>query len=172
MRDPVRHGAPAGGPIGALARRCGRGTVAASSRQASLAFTSKPLRWLADRGGRGWTTATAGASAFDDAPAAACLLVDDNADMREYVGRLLAARRAGWSRRWRDGEAALAAARHDPPDLVLQRRDDAASSTASACCARSAPIAHRDRRRSSCCRRVRARRRGSKGSTPAPTTTS
>jgi signal transduction histidine kinase len=45
------------------------------------------------------------------------LVVDDNADMREYLARLLSAR-------WRvdavdDGEAALASARSQPPDLVL-----------------------------------------------------
>jgi signal transduction histidine kinase len=45
------------------------------------------------------------------------LLADDNADMREYVGRLL-------SRHWTveavgDGNAALTAARARPPDLVL-----------------------------------------------------
>jgi signal transduction histidine kinase len=45
------------------------------------------------------------------------LVADDNADMREYLARLL-------SRRWRvevarDGQAALEAARRQPPDLVL-----------------------------------------------------
>ena len=45
------------------------------------------------------------------------LVVDDNADMREYLARLLATR-------WRvevfaDGAAALASARAQPPDLVL-----------------------------------------------------
>jgi signal transduction histidine kinase len=45
------------------------------------------------------------------------LLADDNADMREYVRRLL-------GRHWTvetvaDGEAALAAARERPPDLIL-----------------------------------------------------
>jgi signal transduction histidine kinase len=45
------------------------------------------------------------------------LVVDDNADMREYLARLL-------STRWRvevvgDGKAALASARNQPPDLVL-----------------------------------------------------
>ena len=45
------------------------------------------------------------------------LVVDDNADMRDYLGRLLSAR-------WQvevvaDGETALASARRDLPDLVL-----------------------------------------------------
>lgn len=51
-----------------------------------------------------------------DAPARV-LLVDDNADMRDYVGRHL-------ERHWRveaveDGEKALAAATQNPPDIVL-----------------------------------------------------
>ena len=45
------------------------------------------------------------------------LIADDNADMRDYLARLL-------STRWRvevaeDGQAALASARNQPPDLVL-----------------------------------------------------
>jgi signal transduction histidine kinase/DNA-binding response OmpR family regulator len=45
------------------------------------------------------------------------LLADDNADMREYVTRLLSQR---WSvRAVADGMAALDAVRSDPPDLVL-----------------------------------------------------
>jgi DNA-binding response OmpR family regulator len=53
------------------------------------------------------------------APAAArVLLVDDNADMRAYVTRLLAGR--GWAvLAAGDGDEGLAAARRDPPDLVL-----------------------------------------------------
>ncbi|MCY7313460.1 MAG: response regulator, partial [Pseudoxanthomonas sp.] len=45
------------------------------------------------------------------------LLADDNADMREYLSRLLGGRYAVQA--VSDGEAALAAARRDPPDLVL-----------------------------------------------------
>jgi CheY-like chemotaxis protein len=45
------------------------------------------------------------------------LLVDDNADMRDYVARLLSERYAVQT--VPDGEAALAAALSDPPDLVL-----------------------------------------------------
>jgi signal transduction histidine kinase len=55
--------------------------------------------------------------ALDVRPGARILLADDNADMREYVGRLL-------RERWRvetvsDGVAALEAARRERPDLVL-----------------------------------------------------
>ncbi|HEX5746832.1 MAG TPA: ATP-binding protein [Archangium sp.] len=54
---------------------------------------------------------------MDIVAGARILLADDNADMREYVGRLLA-------ERWQvetapDGVAALEAARTRPPDLVL-----------------------------------------------------
>ncbi|RKH28374.1 ATP-binding protein, partial [Corallococcus sicarius] len=45
------------------------------------------------------------------------LLADDNADMREYVGRLLGAH--GTVEAVADGEAALAAALAHPPDLIL-----------------------------------------------------
>ena len=45
------------------------------------------------------------------------LLADDNADMRDYVSRLL---RPGYEvTAVTDGQAALAAARHEPPDLIL-----------------------------------------------------
>lgn len=45
------------------------------------------------------------------------LVVDDNADMRAYLGRLLSAEYQ--VRLFGDGRAALEAARADPPDLVL-----------------------------------------------------
>src|SRR5262249_55932983 len=51
------------------------------------------------------------------APRGRVLVADDNADMREYITRLL---RAHWDvEAVDDGEAALAAARRAPPDLVL-----------------------------------------------------
>ena len=65
-------------------------------------------------------TATAGATTSEVAQAqsARLLVVDDNADLREYMGRIL--RAAGHDvRTAADGEAALAAARAEPPDLVL-----------------------------------------------------
>ncbi|MGK3997537.1 ATP-binding response regulator [Sorangium sp. So ce1024] len=56
-------------------------------------------------------------AAIDAAPAARILLADDNADMREYVGRVL---RERWTvEAVADGAAALASARANPPDLVL-----------------------------------------------------
>ncbi|MDR7276364.1 ATP-binding protein [Catenuloplanes atrovinosus] len=51
-------------------------------------------------------------------PAAEILVVDDNADMRAYLTRLLTAQ--GWSVRTAgDGEAALRSILADPPDLVI-----------------------------------------------------
>lgn len=56
-------------------------------------------------------------SAPNDAPVARILIADDNADMREYLVRLLAPR---WTvDAVEDGQAALEAARRHPPDLVL-----------------------------------------------------
>jgi signal transduction histidine kinase len=58
------------------------------------------------------------ASGVSSAPAARLLVVDDNADLREYMSRIL--RAAGHDVRLAaDGEAALEAARAEPPDLVL-----------------------------------------------------
>jgi PAS domain S-box-containing protein len=74
-------------------------------------FVSEALRWVPE--------ADAEPEAAPDAgPAGGHVLVaDDNADMRQYLQRLLAphytVRAVG------DGEAALAAAREDPPDLVV-----------------------------------------------------
>src|SRR6202000_1582943 len=58
------------------------------------------------------------ASGGSTTPAARLLVVDDNADLREYMSRIL--RAAGHDVRLAaDGEAALQAARAEPPDLVL-----------------------------------------------------
>ncbi|WP_437814027.1 ATP-binding protein [Sorangium sp. So ce1078] len=56
-------------------------------------------------------------AALEAGPPARILLADDNADMREYVGRVL---RERWTvEAVADGAAALKAARECPPDLVL-----------------------------------------------------
>ncbi|KYG07913.1 histidine kinase [Sorangium cellulosum] len=56
-------------------------------------------------------------AAIEAAPAARILLADDNADMRDYVGRVL---RERWTvEAVADGVAALESARACPPDLVL-----------------------------------------------------
>jgi signal transduction histidine kinase/DNA-binding NarL/FixJ family response regulator len=86
------------------------------SPQAS-AYTEETLRWLPDA-----DTGDSPAPAMTDRqeskhPRARILFADDNADLRQYVKRLLSAHHdiqlAG------NGEAALAAARANPPDLVL-----------------------------------------------------
>ena len=90
-------------------------------------FVEEALRWLpdGDRNGtivpeqRERSSATASAGAASLAGLGSRILVaDDNADMREYVGRLL--RADGWHvESAPDGAAALASARLRPPDLVL-----------------------------------------------------
>ena len=98
------------------------------------------------------------------------LVVDDNADMREYVAGLLADELPGRARP-RDG---VDGARRGPGAAArpgAHRRDDAADGRLRA--ARRAAAPTRDRRtcRSSCCRPGPARRAPSRASTPAPTTT-
>jgi PAS domain S-box-containing protein len=94
------------------------------------AFVEEALRWLPDesetparerrhplvRAARGEDAS--GASEPVATPASTrVLLADDNADMRQYVRRLLSGRYVVET--VADGEAALAAARENPPDVVL-----------------------------------------------------
>ena len=92
---------------------------AASSAVGSETFVKEALRWLADGSENGdWTGAVPSApSVAEDSHTERILLADDNADMREYVARLL-------GERYRvtavaNGEEALEAAMSDPPDLIL-----------------------------------------------------
>jgi signal transduction histidine kinase/DNA-binding NarL/FixJ family response regulator len=99
------------------ARRADEGSAAGArvardaAAVAARPYVLEALRWLPE-------AAAARAGARDRVPAAARILIaDDNADMREYVSRLLADR-------WivesvGDGEAALEAARARPPALVI-----------------------------------------------------
>nr|MBA3847513.1 response regulator [Planctomycetota bacterium] len=93
---------------------------AAPARARDESFAQEALRWLPDGGAE--HNAPEGAEQ-DEGDGAALgirpriILADDNADMRDYVRRLLASR-------WRvevvaDGAAALAAARAEAPDLIL-----------------------------------------------------
>jgi signal transduction histidine kinase/DNA-binding response OmpR family regulator len=93
------------------------GGIAVPSALPASHYALEVLRWLPSEDG---------AAALRDAPppdpgcAVALpriLLADDNADMRDYVSRLLSERYAVQT--VPDGEAALAAARSNPPDLVL-----------------------------------------------------
>ncbi|MEP6990540.1 MAG: ATP-binding protein, partial [bacterium] len=91
------------------------------------AFVEEAMRWLPARDAGAMTgelvvdEADAGAAGTLPAPpvhAARIILADDNADARDYVGRLL--RGHGWDvYACADGARALSAARADPPDLVL-----------------------------------------------------
>jgi signal transduction histidine kinase len=83
-------------------------------------FVEEALRWLPNTTSASVVSAgdPTAAPLVDDAPLAArILVVDDNADMREYLTRVLA-------RDWTvetavDGEAALAAVRSHRPDVIL-----------------------------------------------------
>jgi signal transduction histidine kinase len=84
------------------------------------AYVEQALRWLPDDG-YGFSPADIpadGSAPEGAAPAARILLADDNADMRQYVARLLAAQ--GWKvDAVPDGAAALEAIRVNRPDVVL-----------------------------------------------------
>ncbi len=93
--------------------------TAASAR--AEAYVQEALRWLPDAG-EDASASLAGEEldsfgvAGDTGPH--ILLADDNADLRNYIGRLLTA--AGYRvQAVADGEAALAIARQKAPDLVL-----------------------------------------------------
>ena len=78
----------------------------------SAPFVAEAGRWLANRNG-----SDAGEDLKGEPGRARVLLADDNADMREYVARLLGTR---WDvTAVADGMAALTSALTEPPDLVL-----------------------------------------------------
>ncbi|RPE81431.1 ATP-binding protein [Vulcaniibacterium tengchongense] len=85
------------------------------------AYVEEARRWLPDAAGSAAAQSVADSLAdilaHAGAERARVLLADDNADMRDYVRRLLGARYEVEA--VADGEAALAAARRRRPDLVL-----------------------------------------------------
>jgi signal transduction histidine kinase len=97
----------------------GPGPERSSSAVYTTAFVEEALRWLPESG------AATGSLGDGRAPVAAAdeararlVVADDNADMREYVARLL--RQRGWDvATVADGASALELVRRDPPDLVL-----------------------------------------------------
>ena len=100
--------------------------VAAGTRSTSgvaAPYVQEALRWVPDEPGSegdGMTLATDSAvvPVAGAAGSARVLVADDNADMREYLARLL--RGAGYQvRTVSDGRHALEAARVDVPDLVI-----------------------------------------------------
>ncbi len=94
--------------------------AAAPARQVTghqaKAFISEALRWLPDQAGAD-TLPPDGTKEEDATLRPRIILADDNADMREYISRLLAERYEVIS--VADGQAALDAARGMRPDLVL-----------------------------------------------------
>jgi PAS domain S-box-containing protein len=87
-------------------------------------FVEEALRWLPGEGAQVSDRevlrdlAESRQSASNEAHAHSILLADDNADLRDYIGRLLSDR--GYSvQTVADGEAALAALREDRPDLLI-----------------------------------------------------
>jgi signal transduction histidine kinase len=100
--------------------RIGASRTRVSTGLSGEVYIEEALRWLPADATRPSPSQPAPSSATDGEPAAAryrVILADDNADMRDYVARLL-------SERFRvesvaDGLTALAAARRDKPDLIL-----------------------------------------------------
>ena len=93
------------------ADRIGAVRLPASSPGTARAFVAEALRWLPDAADPTRTGPT------NAPPRPRILLADDNADMRDYVRRLLGARYDVEA--VADGQAALEAAARTPPDLVL-----------------------------------------------------
>jgi signal transduction histidine kinase/DNA-binding response OmpR family regulator len=111
-------------PLGS--RHLPQAQVGPATRQASTAigaqsFIEEALRWLPDAAADDeqviWDVPAGAPTDAESAGRARILLVDDNADMRDYVRRLLATRYDVETAE--DGEAALAAIARRPPDLVL-----------------------------------------------------
>jgi signal transduction histidine kinase/DNA-binding response OmpR family regulator len=91
--------------------RIGASRTLPSTAIGAAAYVQEALRWLPDAG------VVAGQPLAAAAQGARILVADDNADMRQYVVRLLSSR---WSvEAVADGEAAVAAARRQKPDLIL-----------------------------------------------------
>ena len=106
--------------------RIGARRALASTLSRADAFVQEALRWLPAGDGTSVSDAVIEGAAHSAAVVSAAegvergrvLLADDNADMRDYLGRLLA-RRGYDVEAFADAEAALAAATRRKPDLVL-----------------------------------------------------
>ena len=95
-------------------------------KSAADAFTAEANRWISIEPEEGRSAVDLSNRARNSIPdsefSARIIVIDDNADMREYVKRILSKRAPG--NRWTvdaysDGKAALDAARENLPDLVL-----------------------------------------------------
>ncbi|WDT74283.1 MAG: ATP-binding protein [Candidatus Manganitrophus sp.] len=99
------------------ADRIGGTRTQASTATGAAPYVEEALRWFPEARSAHPGVRNEEAALSGMLPSARILLADDNADMREYVKRIL-------SRHWtieavQDGAAALAAARERAPDLVL-----------------------------------------------------
>ena len=95
------------------------GRSLASTALKADAFVEEALRWLPEEAARG-ESVSAGLETPQETPqrsGARVLVADDNADLREYVRRLLGARYEVQAAA--DGAAALEAARRNAPDLIV-----------------------------------------------------
>jgi PAS domain S-box-containing protein len=104
------------------AERLGEARSQAHTSAQAVSFLEEALGWRPnqvpdDTSETVEQLAPAGASAPTNLPTARILLADDNADMRDYIRRLLPLQYQVQA--VADGEAALAAIRAHPPDLVL-----------------------------------------------------
>ena len=99
------------------ADRIGAARALASTAASVDAFVDEALRWLPDREAPSPAQLPPVAAGAVSETRKRILLADDNADMRDYVRRLLAGSFDVES--VADGRAALAAALSSPPDLVL-----------------------------------------------------
>ncbi|ACD21392.1 response regulator [Paraburkholderia phytofirmans] len=110
-------------PSGAVQSEREDAGVHATMSKHARSYVDAALRWSPENeivDGASIETASADETSPEAAPAAAArlLVVDDNADLREYMSRIL--RAAGHDVRLAsDGQAALEAARAEAPDLVL-----------------------------------------------------
>jgi PAS domain S-box-containing protein len=109
------------------ADRIGSARALASTELHGDAYIQEALRWVSGRPSASDEELPAASLLSSTEPIPPCtrenqhrprvLLADDNADMRDYVERVLAARYNVTS--VADGEAALTSARKHPPDLIL-----------------------------------------------------
>ncbi|USX54681.1 SpoIIE family protein phosphatase [Lentzea sp. HUAS12] len=101
-------------PAGTLSQETGLPAVS----DISTPYVQEALRWLPDASAAAEDLLPGTAAATAPEVPATVLVADDNADMREYLTRLLL--RAGYDvRAVNDGVAALESARAHPPDLVV-----------------------------------------------------
>ncbi len=88
-----------------------------ATRVATGAYVDEAMRWISTVDGGAVEGSRLEKAERAAEPRARIVFVDDNADMRDYVTRLL---REHWDvEAVGDGQQALAAIRRDPPDLIL-----------------------------------------------------